>query len=109
MPAPSSADSGYANLHYKDASSTSDKVYNLKLEARGSDWVVLAEYGKTAGPLNKQEKAKGTYAVALAEFTKVYREKTGKGYKVLDEKLPAKTAPAVAPGKAPEAVSYTHL
>ena len=88
---------GHANLHC--TTSGSNKVYNITLEPSGTQWVVNVEYGKFgAASLNKQAKTPSPveYASALKIFTDTYTEKKGKGYVVLDEKLPDSIAPAVA-------------
>lgn len=71
-----------AELYYQEGSS--DKIYNLSLEQKGSNWSVHFEYGRRGSSLNTGTKvANTTYDKAKKVYDKLLSEKRGKGYKVV--------------------------
>ena len=72
---------------------TSDKLYQLWLEAQGDGFMVQAQWGRRGGPM--QSGSKTTKPVALAEAEKLYektlKDKMAKGYVYYGEAAPAYT------------------
>ncbi len=76
-----------ASLRYTGGNS--DKLYFLHLIQQGSGWVVNFEYGRYGSTLQSGTKTKAgpvDYAAAKKIYDKIYREKTGEGYKPFGEK-----------------------
>jgi bifunctional non-homologous end joining protein LigD len=61
---------------------SSDKVYQVSLQARGAGWVVEFAYGKRGAALKTGTKTDSptSYEAALKIYDKLVKEKTGKGY-----------------------------
>jgi bifunctional non-homologous end joining protein LigD len=87
-------------LHYHSA--TSDKVYHLSLEAAGplypGLWLVNFAFGRRGPTLQTgtKTKAPGSYGEARRIYEKILSEKTGEGYRVLDQTPEPSHAPAGA-------------
>jgi bifunctional non-homologous end joining protein LigD len=83
------------DLYYQQGSS--DKVYHLELEGVGDKWSVNAQWGRRGSALQSDSKANGvTYEEGKRVFDRVVREKTGKGYRVVQTNGAA--SPAIAVG-----------
>ena len=71
------------SLYYQQGSS--DKVYHLQLETAEGGWSVNAQWGRRGSSLQSDTKATGsTYEEAKHIFDRVLREKTGKGYRLVE-------------------------
>ena len=71
------------DLHYQQGSS--DKVYHLQLETTEGTWSVNAQWGRHGSSLQSDTKTSGVpYEEAKHVFDRVLREKTGKGYRVVE-------------------------
>jgi hypothetical protein len=78
----------YCETRLEFQSGTSDKEYVARVENHGSYYEVICFYGRRGSTL--KQTSKGTWPVgnirpALAVFEKVVREKTGKGYWIVEE------------------------
>jgi hypothetical protein len=76
----------YCETHLEFRAGTSDKTYIARVDWDGSSYIVNCFYGRRYSVLKKT--SKGTFATlssALAVYEKVVREKTGKGYRIVEE------------------------
>jgi bifunctional non-homologous end joining protein LigD len=81
-----------AVLYFQQGSS--DKVYHLQLESVGDKWTVKAQWGRRGATLQSDVKANDvSYEEAKRVYDLVFREKTGKGYKVAQSSGGATSAP----------------
>lgn len=85
----------YAELHCTDFGS--DKVYNLYLQRNPDEtYTVAFAYGARGSRLNTGEKVSNVaFSQAKKTFDKFFREKTGKGYKVISSGTDQRGAPQV--------------
>src|SRR5688572_6616043 len=69
-----------ANLRYQDG--RADKVYQVQLAPKDGQWVVNFQFGRTGTTLQTGTKTDKPvpYEKALAAYTRLVAEKTGKGY-----------------------------
>jgi bifunctional non-homologous end joining protein LigD len=76
-------------LFFKEG--TSDKEYHAQLEEKEDGWTVNFQYGRRGSALRADSKTPQPlpYEEAKKIYDKVIREKIAKGYRALDETLPA--------------------
>ena len=77
------------SLFFKEG--TSDKEYHAQLEPKDGGWIVNFQYGRRGSALRADSKTPHPlpYAEAKKIYDQVVREKIGKGYRALEETLPA--------------------
>ncbi len=75
-----------ASLYYKEG--TSDKEYHMQLEESNGGYVVNFQYGRVGNALQSGTKTPTPVTLEEAEkiYTKLYKEKTAKGYAESGEK-----------------------
>jgi bifunctional non-homologous end joining protein LigD len=71
-----------AELYFQQGSS--DKVYHLQLENVQDQWSVQAQWGRRGSALQSDVKVRSTtYEEAKRVYDRILREKTGKGYQIV--------------------------
>src|SRR5271170_1509990 len=71
-----------AELYFRQGSS--DKVYHLQLENVEDKWSVQAQWGRRRSALQSDVKvSNSTYEEAKRAYDRILREKTGKGYQIV--------------------------